>query len=79
MQVINLQDRPSLEDIAGRLRWLAGEIEANRIEATAAYVIIPVENDFPIVYGYGDVNGDNHPIIQFECAKALFVNNLMSR
>lgn len=35
--------------------------------------------DWPHVAGYGDVEGDNHPIVLCELAKSLFVNNIIRR
>lgn len=79
MKVIQLSNKPTLNDIPGRFRWLADEIEAGRIESSSAIVLFPVSGDYPRIYGYGDVEGENHPIIQLEMAKTAFIVNVMRR
>lgn len=79
MKIVQLSGKPSLTDIPGRLRWLAGEIEANRIESKSAIVLLPISGDYPRIYGYGDVEGENHPVIQLEMAKTAFILNVMRR
>ena len=69
--------KPPLTDIPGRLRFLADEIERGDYgEATTLFVVIPVDNGYPITFGYGNVDGENHPIIQLELAKASILSNL---
>ena len=79
MKVVQLSGKPALTDIPGRLRWLAEEIEANRIKSESVIVLLPIAGDYPRIYGYGDVEGDNHPVIQLEMAKTAFILNVMRR
>jgi len=41
--------------------------------------VLPTEGDYPIIYGFGDVETDNHPVLQFELAKQKFIFNMMKR
>jgi len=79
MKVVQFSNTPALNDVPGRLRWLAEEIEANRIKSESAIVLLPISGDYPRIYGYGDVEGENHPIIQLEMAKTAFILNVMRR
>ncbi len=81
LTVVELRDgRPPLTDIVGRLRHLADEIEAGDYEdVPAAFVLIPRDGGYPVVMGFGNVEGENHPIIQFELAKSIFVNHIVER
>lgn len=72
--------RPSLNDVPGRLRVLADQIEAGEHgEIYSALVLLPQRNDYPIVFGFGSVDGQNDPIVTCELAKSLFVNNIVRR
>ena len=81
LKVIHLHDgAPSLNDVVGRLRRLADKIEAGDYgEVAGALVVIPVAKNWPHVLGFGDVEGENHPIVQFELAKGWMVNNIVER
>ena len=81
LKVVELHDgRPALNDIPGRLRLLADQIEAGEHgEVEGALVLLPQADDYPAAFGFGDVEGQNDPIILCELAKAWFVNNLVRR
>jgi hypothetical protein len=80
MKVVPLRDKPPLTDIVGRLRRLADDIEAGEQgDVPGILVLIPRDGGYPTVIGYGDVEGENHPIIQFELGKTIFVNNIVER
>ena len=71
---------PALNDIPGMLRALADAIEAGEYgEVQSLIALMPRPRDYPIPFGWGDVEGQNDPIIQCELAKAWFVNNLVER
>ena len=81
LKVVSLHDgAPSLNDVVGRLRRLADKIEAGDYgEVAGALVVIPVAKNWPHVLGFGDVEGENHPIVQFELAKGWMVGNIVER
>ena len=70
----------NLNDIPQRLRQLAEDIETGiRPGITSVILIIPQLGDFPKVYGWGDIEGTNDPIIQLSLAKHWFLDNLVLR
>lgn len=80
LKVVQLHDgRPSLNDIPARLRLLADQIEAGEHEATGALVLLPRKGDYPRVFGFGDVEGANDPIIQLALAHHWFLTKLVVR
>lgn len=80
-EIISLRDgAPLLTDIPGMLRKLADQIEAGvEGEVTAAILLIPVDEDYPRVYGWGDVERGNDPIIQLELARMWLLTNIVER
>jgi len=80
-EIVKLRDgAPPLNDVPGMLRWLADAIEAGEHgDVQSLFALIPRPGDYPTVFGWGDVAGQNDPIIQCELAKAWFVANLVSR
>lgn len=70
----------NLGDVTAKLRELADSIDSGKHrEVPSAFVVIPRDNDYPVIYGFGNVEGDNNPIVQLELAKSWFVNNLTGR
>ena len=70
----------NLNDLPQRLRQLAEEIETGeRPELTTVILILPQSGDFPKVFGWGDIEGRNDPIIQLSLAKHWFLQNLVLR
>lgn len=70
----------SLNDIPGMLRNMAKDIENgeyNNVESLL--IVMPRIDDFPLVFGFGNVDRENQPIVQLELAKAFFINNLVNR
>jgi len=80
-EIVALRDgRPALNDIPAMLRQMAEDIECGSYgDVQSMIVLMPVEDDYPNAFGWGDVSGQNDPIIQCELAKAWFVNNLVRR
>jgi hypothetical protein len=68
-----------LSDIPAQLRQMAEDIEAGRIHATSAVLIIPRKGDWPAVYGWGEHMGDHANIAVCEMAKHWFVANKVGR
>lgn len=83
MKIVPLHDgRPPLNDIPGRLRLLADELEAGEHgEYANCLVIIPeiTLTDYPRMWGFGDVDGINNPIITLHLALQKWVNQIMGR
>ncbi len=76
--------RAPLNDIIGRLRLLADDIEsgkyAHRDPIESCLVILSQnKNNWPIILGYGDVDGDRSPIITLQLALQMWINNTMTR
>lgn len=81
LKVVPLHDgRPSLNDVPARLRLLADQIEAGEYgEAVTLLALITRPADWPVTFGFGDIDGQNDPIIQFELAKMLHCQMMMGR
>lgn len=81
LKVVPLHDgQPPLNDVPGRLRLLAEQIEAGEHgEVSGALILLPQAGDYPSAFGFGDIEGQNDPIIVCELAKAWFVANLVRR
>jgi hypothetical protein len=75
------EDTPSLKDVVGMLRRLADKIESGEHgEVNSVFVVVPsAQEDFPKVFAFGDVDGNNNPYIQLDLAKQLLLNNLVVR
>ena len=78
-EISALRDRPLLSDIPAMMRHVADQIEAGDIHVKSAIFIVPVERDWPNIFGWGDHLGDHGNIAVCELAKAWFVKNLVSR
>lgn len=81
LTVVPLRDgAPLLTDIPGMLRRIADAIEAGEHgDVAAAFLLLPVAGDYPQVFGWGDVEGGNDPVIQLELAKMWLLTNLVTR
>lgn len=72
--------RPKLNDIPGRLRWLADEIEQGNLEdVNSCFVILPVLWDFPGFYAYGDIDGSYNPLIHLRLAMDFWSKKLVGK
>lgn len=70
----------SLQDIPAMLRRIAEQIEAGEHgDVATAFMILPVDGDYPRVFGWGDIEGKNDPVIQLELAKMWLLTNLIAR
>lgn len=71
---------PNLADIPAMLRRLADQIEAGDWdEVETAFLLMPREGKFPKLFGWGNIQGKNDPLIQFELAKHWLCENLVER
>lgn len=69
-----------LRDIPGLLRQMAANIEAGEYgDVPTLLIVMPRMGDWPQIFGWGDVEGESAPIIQFEYAKHFLVANKTSR
>ena len=63
-------DRSLLHNIPAMLRRAADVIESGRYgDVQTAYLVLPVPECAPRVFGWGDIDGDKRPIVQFEMAR----------
>lgn len=72
----------NLSDMSACLRRLADNIDAGQYpDASALIVVMPVENEFTIAFGFGadEQLGGLAVIAQLELAKAWFINHLTDR
>lgn len=72
----------NLSDMSACLRRLAENIDAGLYpDASALIVVMPVENEFPMAFGFGadEQLGSLAVIAQLEMAKAWFINHVTSR
>lgn len=69
LTVVQLRETPSLQDIPALLRRLADEIESGETAASTMFIVIPRDGDYPQLRGWGDVDGENGPIVQLALAQ----------
>ena len=81
MKVVPIRDgAPALTDIPGMLRKMADDIEAgSHGEVTSAFLLLPVPDDYPKLFGWGDATSPADVVFQYELAKAWMINNLVER
>lgn len=80
INVVPIRDTPSQADIPGMLRQLAASIEAGGFgKVEAAFVLLPVEGDYPTFFGWGHVENENAPVVQLELAKMWLLTNHAKR
>lgn len=74
LKVVQLHDGPSLRDVPAQLRALADRIEAGDYgDVDGLFAVMPREQDYPVIMGWGVVDGAFDPIIQFEIARQWLV------
>lgn len=80
-EIVALRDgAPLLTDIPGMLRQTADQIESGEYgKVDAAFLLLPVDDGYPRVFGWGDVGGGNHPVIQCELAKMWLLTSIVVR
>ncbi len=70
---------PLLNDIPGMLRQMADWIESGEVVTESALFILPVEDSWPRVYGWGEGMTDLECVANMELAKLWFANNRVER
>lgn len=79
MNVVQFPEN-NLQDVPANLRRLADDIEAGRYgDIATSYTILPQTGDYPLVFGFGNVDGPNDPMIQFQLALYWFCRNMTGR
>lgn len=79
-KVVALRRGPSLADIPGMLRNLADDVEAGVYgEVPSVLVLMPRSGDYPHAFGFGDQDGEHHPIVTMEIAKVWFATRQVAR
>lgn len=79
LNVVQLDKKP-VSDIPGMLRNLADKIEADEYgKVETLFAVMPVDGDYPKVFGWGAIDGKNDPTIQFELAKMWLLTNMVER
>lgn len=80
MELVQLRQGPSLNDIPAQLRQLANSIEAGVYgEVETLFTLMPRDGDFPKMHGWGDVTGQHDPIVQLNLALHWHCRVLTSR
>lgn len=80
LNVVPLREAPALTDIVAQLRRIAGDIESGEIgDVTACYVLLPIADCYPRMYGFGRVDGENDVRIQLDLAKFRMLKNIVKR
>ncbi len=70
INVVQLREGPTLQDIPGQLRALAERIEAGEYgEVDSLIAIMPRDQSYPVLFGWGAIDGAFDPIIQLELAR----------
>lgn len=72
-------DTTRVNDIPGQLRALADRIESGELEAESMLAIIPVEGDWPILFGWGEDLGEYGRIGVLDVMRAWLVGRQVAR
>lgn len=79
-EVVKLHDAPPLTDIPNMMRRVADQIENGEYGAVdTAFLLLPRVEDYPALFGWGNIDGKNDPIIQLELAKNWLLTRITSR
>jgi hypothetical protein len=80
LNFVELSQKPPLTDVVANIRAFADRIEAGEYgEVDAVFALMPRANDYPKVWGWGEVSGVKDPVVQFELAKLWLLTNLVER
>jgi hypothetical protein len=75
LTIVPIRETAPLNDIPAKLREMADAFERGEHTAEGLLVILPVPNDWPEIFGFGEHLGDDGNIALVEKAKIWFVNN----
>lgn len=81
-EIVKLVDhgRADLSDVPLMLRRLADRYEAGEYgEDQTIFIVIPQNGDYPIVQGFGMVEGPRDPLVQLDLARAGILNHVVRR
>ena len=74
MHVVPLREGPTLLEIPAQLRQLADCIEAGEYGAVGGlFVVMPREQTYPTIFGWGINDGAYEPIIQLDLARQWLI------
>ena len=80
LKVVPLRTKPPLGDIPGLLRSLADDIDAGAYpDCETMFVVMPMADAYPRLWGWGDVDGKRDPAIQLALAHHMLLGNLVAR
>lgn len=70
----------NLRDIPGLLRQMADNIDSGEYgDVASLFVVMPRDADYPTLFGWGDVEGDNAPLMQLELARMFLLTRVTER
>ena len=75
MSNVSVLSGAKVSDIPAMLRRMAEQIEAGDVSASSMLVIIPRDQDWPEIFGWGENLGYYGNMAVCELAKAWFVEN----
>jgi len=79
LKVVSI-DRAPLTDIPKKLRELADAIEAgDHGDVETLFAVMPRPESYPLLFGWGHVEGQSDPIIQLELVKHWLLTHLVAR
>jgi hypothetical protein len=79
-EIVQLHDSPSYADIPNMMRRVADQIESGEYgDVKTAFLLMPRRDDYPALFGWGDIDGKNDPIIQLDLAKTWLLTRITSR
>jgi hypothetical protein len=74
LNVVPLPFGPSIQDVPAQLRAFADRIENGEYgEVDGLFAVMPREQTYPVILGWGTIDGAYDPIIQFELARQWLV------
>lgn len=80
LTVVPIRENTTLvNDIPGQLRQLADRIDAGEVEAKSAICVIPVDDDWPAIYGWGEDMGNFGRIGLLQLAVTFFATRITAR
>lgn len=80
VEIVQLRPGPSFNDIVAQVRAFADRIEAGEYgDVDTVFAVMPRAGDYPTLFGWGDIEGSNDPVIQLDLAKIWLLTNMVRR
>lgn len=80
LTVVPIRESTTLvNDIPGQLRQLADRIDAGEVEAKTVICVIPIDDDWPRIFGWGEDLGDFWRIGLLQTAVTWFATRITGR